>query len=273
MDGFRGKEISVEKSHGVFRIFMVGGSTTFGAGSTSDQTTIPAFLQEEFFTHNMTNVEVINAGMPWADSSREAYLIKKTLLKYDPDLFIIYDGWNDAVHRRLVDPVDRESDTFDFLKFKNFPYYRTPFYIYKILHPTTSEFAIGPGDSEKPSNADDTVLISKWEQRWKEICTMGQKNNFKTIIVIQPILGSGNKPLTEFEKKTGISDATKTIDSMANSLKDLNGYCSETADFRNSFDGITNPIFIDNGHTNDLGNKIIAQRMFQVSESLITSSN
>ena len=39
--GFRGLETTVEKSEDVFRIIMIGGSTLFGHGSSSNETTIP----------------------------------------------------------------------------------------------------------------------------------------------------------------------------------------------------------------------------------------
>ena len=38
--GFRGGEFSPEKPDDVYRIFMLGGSTMFGYGATSDETTI-----------------------------------------------------------------------------------------------------------------------------------------------------------------------------------------------------------------------------------------
>ncbi|MGI0010745.1 MAG: hypothetical protein ACREAE_05040, partial [Nitrosopumilaceae archaeon] len=38
--GFRGHEITKEKPENTYRIFVVGGSTIFGYGSTSDDTTI-----------------------------------------------------------------------------------------------------------------------------------------------------------------------------------------------------------------------------------------
>ena len=44
--GFRGPEFSPEKPTDVYRIFMIGGSTMFGAASTSDNTTISGFLQQ-----------------------------------------------------------------------------------------------------------------------------------------------------------------------------------------------------------------------------------
>ena len=43
--GFRGDEFSEIKPSNTYRIFMVGGSTMFGAGATSDKTTIPGYLQ------------------------------------------------------------------------------------------------------------------------------------------------------------------------------------------------------------------------------------
>ena len=94
--GFRGAEFSEEKPSDTYRIFMVGGSTMFGAGATSDETTIPGYLQHllsekdfEFY------VEIINSGIQGADSNTELNLIEQKLVTLSPDLMIIYDGWND----------------------------------------------------------------------------------------------------------------------------------------------------------------------------------
>ena len=46
--GFRGDEFSSEKPDNVYRIFMLGGSTMFGHGATSDKTTIPGYTQDFF---------------------------------------------------------------------------------------------------------------------------------------------------------------------------------------------------------------------------------
>ena len=44
--GFRGPEISMEKPADTFRIFVVGGSTTFGSAATCDDNTVPGYLQK-----------------------------------------------------------------------------------------------------------------------------------------------------------------------------------------------------------------------------------
>ena len=46
--GFRGHDFSEKKDLDTYRIFIVGGSTIFGSGSTSDDTTVPSFLQKKF---------------------------------------------------------------------------------------------------------------------------------------------------------------------------------------------------------------------------------
>jgi lysophospholipase L1-like esterase len=94
--GFRGDEFSEIKPSNTYRIFMVGGSTMFGAGATSDKATIPGYLQHYLDEKDFGfNVEVINSGIQGADSNTELKSIKQKLVRFSPDLLIIYDGWND----------------------------------------------------------------------------------------------------------------------------------------------------------------------------------
>ena len=94
--GFKNTEFTKEKAQGTYRIFVVGGSTAWGSGNYSDETTIPGILQKIFDKQELnTNVEVINAGINGANSITESALIKERLVNLDPDLIIIYDGWND----------------------------------------------------------------------------------------------------------------------------------------------------------------------------------
>ena len=51
--GFRGDEFSEIKPPNTHRIFMVGGSTMFGAGATSDKTTIPGYTQQFLDENNV----------------------------------------------------------------------------------------------------------------------------------------------------------------------------------------------------------------------------
>ena len=81
---------TIEKSDDTFRIIAVGGSTTEGI-SKNDNETYPGFLQTLFEINDIKNVEVINAGVSGAASFEERNLIENKLMKYNPDLIIIYD--------------------------------------------------------------------------------------------------------------------------------------------------------------------------------------
>ncbi|SVC88464.1 uncharacterized protein METZ01_LOCUS341318, partial [marine metagenome] len=93
--GFCGAEFSEIKPSDTYRIFMVGGSTMFGSGESSDETTIPGILQKIFDSDNsIQKIEVINAGISGAITKSEFELLMK-LNNFQPDLVIVYDGWND----------------------------------------------------------------------------------------------------------------------------------------------------------------------------------
>ena len=104
--GFRGDDFSIEKSNASYRIFMLGGSTMFGHGATSDKTTIPGYIQE-FFENDFEeyNIQVINSGIQGADSFDELNMIKTRLLDYSPDMMVIYDGWNDLRENNSADTI------------------------------------------------------------------------------------------------------------------------------------------------------------------------
>ena len=104
--GFRGPEFSAEKPENTYRILLVGGSTMFGSGATSDSTTIPGFLQQIFDNNKFeVNIEVINAAISGGNSASELEFINEKIAQYEPDLVIVYDGWNDLRAERTYDIV------------------------------------------------------------------------------------------------------------------------------------------------------------------------
>lgn len=268
--GFRGPEITLEKPENTYRIFMVGGSTIFGVGSTSDNTTIPGYLQKKFDELNLDfKVEVINAGIGGADSASESYYIKTKLINFDPDLFIIYDGWNDAIndvkfveYEDIEKDVENEDGQLKPFKFANFPFYRTPFVVYDILfwRPDPVAYNIVNPDLIP-------IKTELWQKRWQENCETNNKHKIKTVIAVQSILGTGNKPLSPDElfmvpKLEEHKTPIMIIDALAQTLPDLDAYCDKTADFRDIFDDVEEPVYFDLGHPTDFGNEIVAQRLY-----------
>jgi len=96
--GFRGIEFSAEKPLNTYRIFLIGGSTMFGE-HVGESDTKPAHLQKLFADQNLDfNIEVINAGISSAWSKTEVIMVKEKIINYDPDLLIVFDGWNDVTN-------------------------------------------------------------------------------------------------------------------------------------------------------------------------------
>ena len=95
--GFRscGEKQSLEQDD--LKIFVFGGSTTFGYG-VEDSSTIPAFLQKHLRKQNPArNISVFNFGRGWYYSHQETALLLHLLqLGYIPDLVAFVDGFNEG---------------------------------------------------------------------------------------------------------------------------------------------------------------------------------
>ncbi|MDC0170123.1 pentapeptide repeat-containing protein [Candidatus Nitrosopelagicus sp.] len=135
----------------------------------------------------------------------------------------------------------------------------------------SSNFA---GWSENNENADE--IATKWLARWNEICDIGKDEGFKTIIILQPILGTSERILSgnEYAIFSEIKDdkVQKRLEMLGNVLGDLSASCTMKLDFRNAFDGIDQPIFWDRGHLGNAGNNIIAEKMVLSIYPLVTNT-
>ena len=87
------------KPSDVFRVIMLGGSTVEGIGVDSPLESLPSKLQlllERELSQTSKQVEVINGGISHFASDQEYLLLIADLVRFEPDLVIAYDGWNDA---------------------------------------------------------------------------------------------------------------------------------------------------------------------------------
>ncbi len=80
---------------------MVGGSTARSSTAPYDKT-IVAYLERELNSRFKTNViEVINAGMSGYVVEQEFIFIQMLLYKYEPDMIVGLDGYNDLMSFKL----------------------------------------------------------------------------------------------------------------------------------------------------------------------------
>ena len=289
--GMRGPEISKEKADDVYRVMFIGGSTAFGSGSTSDETTIPGYLQQKFNNENLDKkIEVINAGISGYYSLTEIFYIKNFLLEFEPDLLIVYDGINDSGYSQDNQPFElkyEENPQIDsnVVKetLKQITFYRTPFVVYRNLNIENPAIVFKNLVNE---NYDDDIMklnetkmfenTELWKNRWQDICELGKEKEFLTIITVQPTLGSGNKPLSHDEEEmlkertaTPADYMQKFWDSLVDSLEDLDQVCEKTADLRDVFANTSEPVYFDPSHISDVGNEIVAQEFYELTLPVI----
>jgi len=268
--GFRGAEISQIKQDDTYRIFVVGGSTTISLRAPSDEQTHPGFLQELFNDSELDfPVEVINAGTPSFTSSQELSIVENKIVNFEPNLVIVYDGTNDLNLPYGYTPAKTSfrstlADGFN----RYLPFWETIPVTYHIFN--------NFGNEEKSFTFDSSTIDSKvklWKENLEKICEIGNEKNFDVIILLQPILGSGNKKLTEYEQKQFEFFEHKKVlisyEKFSNELIYLEDYCTQVIDFRNIFDSYDTEIYFDNTHVTYQANKIIAENIFNATYTII----
>ena len=104
--GLRGLEFNKNKQNDVYRIIAIGGSTTWGSGESNDKLTWPGHLQKIIEHETENKVEVINAGISGFNSENEYAMIRDKLVNYNPDLIIMYDGYNDHQNTKIQDTIE-----------------------------------------------------------------------------------------------------------------------------------------------------------------------
>jgi tetratricopeptide (TPR) repeat protein len=102
---FNYQDFPVRKDKSAFRIFTLGGSTTFGRPYKAP-TSFSGWLERLLNSSAgaTRRYEVINAGGISYASYRVAVLIKE-LLAYEPDLFVIYTGHNEFLEARTYGDI------------------------------------------------------------------------------------------------------------------------------------------------------------------------
>ena len=273
-DGFRGSELDTDYT---YRVFVIGGSTVFGAGLPSDEFTIPSKL-EKLLNEQENKTEVINAGISSITSFEELYHIKEKLLDYNPNMIIIYNGVNDVFYKKINEPEildsDSDSETKDYQR-----YLRSPVVLYRsfILPLMNTEIFDSPGNHHSVEKYDPIIsqkIASLWEKRMNEFCEISEMKNIESIVIIQPALYNEKKLLSNFEESIVRENihGQKTFEEIIENSKNLEN-CSLVLDYTAIFENVSDSIYFDQVHTNSLGNKIISERMFHDIHYLVDSEN
>lgn len=101
--GYRGREFAVPKPAGVWRVIVVGGSSTFDIGS-DDGADWPSQVEGRLRAMGHTEVEVINAGTPGNATWDMVGRVLAEIWMFEPDVLVVYEAWNDIKSFRTLGP-------------------------------------------------------------------------------------------------------------------------------------------------------------------------
>jgi lysophospholipase L1-like esterase len=264
----------------IIDIFCFGGSTMWGEGSR-DNYTIASYLSKNLSNRGYPT-RIINFGVEGYTNSQELMRLLLELRNGNiPDIVIFYDGNNDirtAYDNAIV------GGPYDSNKWKaEFGHTNNPKqYIIDYCYQNSYTIKLIKGGLRKLFDIDiDTNETKIQGNVSEEICkayfnniriikTLGKEYGFKPYFFWQPTLYTKSY-LSEDEKKLASGDDDKWaifikitynyVRSRINSSNNLNVY-----DICNCFDEINDSIYLDDVHTTEEGNKIVANR---IAESLI----
>jgi hypothetical protein len=315
-------ELPIEKPANEIRIFIFGGSTVLGSGSSGGKYTISAYLENLINGNNVfenKRVRVINAGVGGFFSFQEVVRFLDVALKYQPDMAIFFNGFNDYtswkredVYRKIRNTVGVRPNYqyYDYLLIKGLNQSQTlkgagfqliymfnqyvPVLHYSMILAEQLRNIIGGkayGDKSNKINGikDDDFNIENELYSKEKHSLFYYLNNMeaaagvcrikriKCIISLQPTLAfHGEKELSEFEKSTLELEIKKNklpnINIFFNHAKNefvkrsktLNDEFVHFVDMTDIFKNIQGQIYVDDCHYNDVGNRIIAENLYNI---------
>jgi uncharacterized protein YjbI with pentapeptide repeats len=234
--GFRNIEFSEEKESGVFRIFMIGGSTTYGSG-VDDKNTIPYLLQEKIRVQGNEEIQIINAGIKGATSLTEVQLIKEKIIKFDPDLILVYDGFND-IKRYYGENLDPNS--------KGVSDERLSPILWKDRWIELCQFA-------NKENFDVIVTLQPFLGIGERVYTDYESSLIRSYI-FPSIIAKG---YTDYESH----------------LDEINNTCDGAYNLTEIFDNHLTPIYYDYVHVGKDGNRIVTEVFYEIIQDYLANHN
>lgn len=266
------KEVAMPKPPGVYRIFLTGGSTAYGAGAPSQDRIISQYL-ENLLNAGMTSspplrYEAFTLANPAWTSTHERIIIENRLSELSPDMVISLSGIND------VHWAGAGRDVFWFR-----PYADQHFW--DLLN-TARKIAGFPSMTDiipDPSSVDPVTVAARLEKNVRlSAMALGLKGAHY-VFVLQPAIAITSKPLSPREEKLrarllspALENFTKSYQEMKSRLQSIQADQFLYLDQSDAFAGLTpsDEIFFDSYHFGDRGNAIVAKKIAEGVQSILS---
>jgi len=267
---------SLKDSATALKIFCFGGSTMYSSGSR-DEHTIPSELSKLIQTNFPDqNVEITNFGCHGYTRATENIQLQRELIKNNiPDLVIFYDGVNEVISAHQNNEAGSPTNAYNRKKeFKIAHSYkrRIKLMIYSsnlYRFVTTMQRKLFTNSAYKQLSARSDELATDIAENYVGLVKISKslenEYGFKVFNFMQPNIYS-KKNLTEYEQWAYESQqyyenlyklSYETVRKDSLMIKD-----STFIDISDVFDNAEKTVYFDFCHTGELGNKLVAKRMF-----------
>lgn len=281
-------ELVRPKPVGVCRIFVVGGSTAFGAGASSTERTVAGYLKRHLQTrleafrvsavhpaapdgaagpHQLRRfrealqrchtVEVITAAASGWTSTHERILIENRLTELEPDLVISLSGHNDAFFGSFDKNILWSRGFQD-------DYY---FLLTNSLLSCNFDLAFPPDEPGKEPGVDAEVMARRLLHNVRLAQAALEPTGACYVWALQPILAATRKPLTSREqamaKRAGQDRLLPVYARMREILSTFESAGFAFLDLTDVFDHLDRQtdVFVDGCHFGDRGHDLIARAL------------
>lgn len=255
---------------GAKKVFMFGGSTTWGTGNPN-QYTIASYLQKALGP----DYDVYNYGQTAFVSVQELNLLLEQLAQgVVPDIVIFYDGVND-IYASLYSPGNPRHPQFrpeDYQAKEDLRYH-----LLKIVEKTnyiaiterikiyTGQDILSLWEKNMAERLDEKILtsVSQYQHLIKQVKALGDAYGFQTFHFWQPMLLTESKPLHPSEQTIIQAESPMLKSLYPKAYQQFKSLETEPNFFyiADVFDNLEDPIYFDFCHMGPKGNELVAARI------------
>jgi hypothetical protein len=293
--------VARSKPAGVYRVIVLGGSTVMGDGAPRPSQNLVGMLGRAVREQRITaadgrQVEFINAGVDGYNSAQEYLYFVSRLARLEPDLVVVYDGWNDSYVWTDSSIMERMSPfrtkTHEEGTRRIEASYSVSGSLLQALVNLKSTLTEGhfrlammelpwrllqkpkeDEDADDRSESYDPRLIDFYRENHRALVALAD-DRLAVAVFLQPLAGTDDRALSEEEKASWwypefewemgnrlpfYRDARRVLAQLREKSRDNRQVC--IADVSDSLRSVTETVYADTGHLFPNGNRIVASRM------------